>query len=505
MNKNFRSVLLRGASLLEALLAIGLLSSLAPFVLKSVNKQTATTRNIALAKEIENVIYAVSNYMDAHLPVHSERIANSPAIENIPQLTSGQVSFSSLLSDYGLDSNLTAIYSLFDEIHLVMNKKEDSVNGYFILSGGNMEPIYLQEVAAMIGPSAGVVDEGSIYGMAHNWNMSTDSLLPGSNKVSSGLVVQISRGAGRVDVYLNRVVPEKAVMYTNIYMGRTNRGKCETDDKVDSVDSKGRLIDFKLINTGVAEVQSVIQSFENRGSYQELEGKINGIDIPQFKVSDVTEIDTLTINKFVVPDPSHFIQPDDGSVLKMNAKIHISSLADVASSLNLDPSKNSYIGFNVKSIFADRSSLKVYTDKSPVRNIQIANLYAKKVQTNKLLYEASVFNPNSIIRAQELRTPIVTWGAYINAGAIITGEVLYGKEDDNKLIDKEGKMYIPNFEILSFNPTGDSEVSTKELKDIVEKIHNTTIETCTKWQSKLKDIVTGQKSKCIETLGITVP
>ena len=57
----YKNILFGGAGLLEALLAIGLLSSMAPFVLKSVSKQTATTRNIALSKEIENIIYATSN------------------------------------------------------------------------------------------------------------------------------------------------------------------------------------------------------------------------------------------------------------------------------------------------------------------------------------------------------------------------------------------------------------------------------------------------------------
>ena len=491
-----KEVLYNGAGLLEALLAIALLSSLAPFVLKSVNKQTATTQNIALAKEIENIIYAVSNYMDAHMPVHSESALSHP-VEPVPHITTGETQISSLLADFGLSGNLIAIYNLFNEAYLVMDKQDDSISGYFILSGGNMEPLQLQEVASMIGPNAGVIDEGNVYGMAHNWGLNTDGIL--QVKISSGIIVQISRGAGRVDIYLNRVIPEKAIMYTDIFMGATGNNKiCKTDGEIEVLDNKNRLIDFKIVNTGVVDAQSVIQSFRNMGPYQELDGKIQGKDIPQFKVSEITEVGNLKIANFVIPNPARFVEPDNGYTLTIKANKQVTSLADVTTVLS-DPTKDSYIGLKLNSIDAQNSSLKPYTDKSPLRNIDIISLYANKVQAGIFTSSAQYFNANAVIRAKEIRTPEVTWGSTINVGTIVTGKILYG---DKELVDSNGIMHIPDFEIFSYNSDGNLDNSSKQLSKILDRSYEIIRDTCTEWNNIYIKAYPSGKSECFAPLGL---
>ena len=173
-NKIYRKklfYLFAGAGILEVLLALGLMASVAPFVFRMITKQTNVVRNIALTKELDNLIYAFQNYLDATSIDLNDGVGkeNTNYSTDIRQVFAGDTQIKGLLEPYGLNERIAAIWTLFERQEVITVKDGESFNGYIVLSildlkNTNLDILTLREIAALIGPNAATIDNSEIQG-----------------------------------------------------------------------------------------------------------------------------------------------------------------------------------------------------------------------------------------------------------------------------------------------------------------------------------------------------
>ncbi len=414
--------------MLEVLLAIGLVASLGPIVFKMINRQSATMRNIAIVNEVENIMYAFSNYMDANMPVPGDP-NNLPegSSERQPAITGQQIS--SMLGNFGLSENLSAIWNYFDRQQLIVIKKSESIEGFLLLSiyeseNDIIDTLALQEIASMIGPNAATIDYNMISGMTSEWNFSTSAIT--DDQIQLGLVVQLSRGVGRSDIYLNRVQSEKAVMYTDLLMG--------PDDDEDEWKS--------LENTGVVNVETLkgADDLLDPNNPDNLEGY-------PFHVTDITKINKLEIPDFRLKPPAVLKGPDSGILTIEASTFMVAPWTKMATTALNEANR-----LEISTVDAKKSLLR-NTTESVMGNMRLGYLSSPpKIITNMFKYQTSVFNSGIDIAAKEIRSKSITWDAKINANTIVVENISYTNSGGSGgvLVDNAGLLNMSDFEIRDY-------------------------------------------------------
>ncbi|MDR2933919.1 MAG: hypothetical protein LBU68_01395, partial [Rickettsiales bacterium] len=458
MKNKIKKILHGGAGLLEVLLAIGVMASLGPFVFKQINKQTASMRNIGIIRELENVVYALSNYMDANMPLPGDPDNPTDAAPEQEMFT-GEQQIKDKLLNYGMSDNIVAIWGFFAEQHMVVFKKAESIEGFLVLSlhddeNPALDLLSLQEIASMIGPNAAVIDAGEVVGTTSEWGMSTDEIVGSSVAIDNGLVIQLSRGAGKADIYLNRVIPEKAAMYTDLYMGKT--GDASTYKKIQ--------------NTGAVEVETLKGAADmlSEGEYP-------------FRITELTKINSLEIADFQVQSPAQLKGPASPDALTIDVGTLIVSTGN---RFGTDYSGNTITGevgkFQIGSIDAPSSALISSDKESIMGNVKISQTLTSppRIQTTDFtLANNSVFNNNITVIAKEIRSKEIKWGAKITADTIVTSSITFDVSGTTgELIDVDGIMYLPDLKIegyTGYNIGADKKVSsiTNQIMDDVYDIN----------------------------------
>ena len=389
-NKIYRKklfYLFAGAGILEVLLALGLMASVAPFVFRMITKQTNVVRNIALTKELDNLIYAFQNYLDATSIDLNDGVGkeNTNYSTDIRQVFAGDTQIKGLLEPYGLNERIAAIWTLFEKQEIITVKDGESFNGYIVLSildlkNTNLDILTLREIAALIGPNAATIDDSEIQGATTNWEISLETITP--DPVLLGLVVRLSKNTSKTDIYLNRILKEKAVMNTTLFMNK-----------------------HQMVDIGAADAKIISGE--------------------KFYITDKTKFNKLTMNKF---DLNGILEGSQEETLSIDTY-----MLEVGEKLK------------IRNLNATRNLLKS-SDVSLLGNIETSRLISpSKITTNELTFTNSyILNNNVIVTAKEIRADKFKWNSTVNSDTIITEKI---DKDGVTVVDSSGVMHLTDLEL----------------------------------------------------------
>ena len=145
-----------GGMLVELMMTIALAAIIIPFVFRYQQTSVERAKNLAVAKQIENVQHALERYI-----LENKTELMRPIGKNI-----SRVKLTDLV-EYGLAENIAANYQ--DEYQLRILKTADINNksvlqGVVILNDGNISPLRTREIVNLGGGKFGFVEGTSTYG-----------------------------------------------------------------------------------------------------------------------------------------------------------------------------------------------------------------------------------------------------------------------------------------------------------------------------------------------------
>lgn len=144
-----------GSFLLQALLAIAVVSAFIPFFARRIGARDNDARMYATTRQVENAARAARIYVR----------------ENADDFTYGQTviagnAVADTLEEYGLPMGFVPKTPMGQDIKLVITKEDDAVSARLELVGGNLRGVTAAELARRIGFYAAALDDTVVVGIA---------------------------------------------------------------------------------------------------------------------------------------------------------------------------------------------------------------------------------------------------------------------------------------------------------------------------------------------------
>lgn len=183
--KNFYKNNQRGGMLVELMMTIALAAIIIPFVFRYQQTATVRAKNIAVARQMENVQSALERYI-----VENKTELMRPTGKNITKIKITD------LIDYGLPEYIADTYGEEYQLRILKSADKNSkptLQGIVILSDSDISPMRTREIVTLGGGKFGFVEGSTTYGgfgvfrnQASDFGIKNTKGLVGTTKVKRG-------------------------------------------------------------------------------------------------------------------------------------------------------------------------------------------------------------------------------------------------------------------------------------------------------------------------------
>jgi|GEM_PF-4315952 len=168
MNSRRKLMNVAGASLLEIILAVGVMVLAAPVAYRFVSRELNETRHLGIARQMQDVRRALLNYASVERKNWSDKLSGGLEGDDVAL---------KMKEDYGLNPDAADSITGGMQVRYVRAQGEYfEVFGALYLDGLGLDDAGFKQVLLLVGDEAGYVDDGRIYSITGAWEKSAQGL-----------------------------------------------------------------------------------------------------------------------------------------------------------------------------------------------------------------------------------------------------------------------------------------------------------------------------------------